>query len=493
MSNPAVLSLANLQESVQGFPYRFEIEDNVGEAIHIHYKDIRLDLTIEEFLALADAAEDLIGQLITTQGFEIDLFDPVMLAGVIGELVSAEKILDDEILLEDILVDTINEDGEHIYDSLKHSRVLRAISGDRKQNDVHHQVNYYKPHSRVRYSNQERIQFNMEQIRQKGYPFNKERILLLENTNIVWDGQHRASVLYHLYGNIRVPIRRIFFRGTEDARISDLQNRQAKLFYRTEDDGFCEKNSDLISFQDLRDGCTISLNPDVRYIRLDPVEEEHCILQDLDVCCDGCKTVLEATNGIWFADKLFFFNDDPQLIFKLPESRTNDVTLRMKILPVTTKLLSREFTEAVKMNNVIAEKVDHFRAEVQENTHQLRAEVQENALQTNSYVSEQMVQVQTELMGVICSGNVMRAQMIRMQNCMTDEMQKNVAVEGQLKELTARFEREFMQLAQERTEAQQRAELLQNSRSYRLGRMITWLPRKIKSFFAKFTSAELGR
>ena len=101
--------------------------------------------------------------------------------------------------------------------------------------------------------------------------------------------------------------------------------------------------------------------------------------------------------------------------------------------------------------------------------------------------------MQTELMGVICSGNVMRAQMIRMQNCMTDEMQKNVAVEGQLKELTARFEREFMQLAQERTEAQQRAELLQNSRSYRLGRMITWLPRKIKSFFAKFTSAELGR
>lgn len=38
MSNPGVLSLASLE--AVGADYRFEIEDNIGEAIHIHYKDI---------------------------------------------------------------------------------------------------------------------------------------------------------------------------------------------------------------------------------------------------------------------------------------------------------------------------------------------------------------------------------------------------------------------------------------------------------------------
>lgn len=45
MSNPGVLSLASLE--AVGADYRFEIEDNIGEAIHIHYKDIRLDAYCE--------------------------------------------------------------------------------------------------------------------------------------------------------------------------------------------------------------------------------------------------------------------------------------------------------------------------------------------------------------------------------------------------------------------------------------------------------------
>lgn len=51
MSNPGVLSLASL--APVGADYRFEIEDNIGEAIHIHYKDIRLDLTVDEFYKIA--------------------------------------------------------------------------------------------------------------------------------------------------------------------------------------------------------------------------------------------------------------------------------------------------------------------------------------------------------------------------------------------------------------------------------------------------------
>jgi len=34
-----------------------KIEDNVGECIHIHYRNLRLDFSIEDFLAVADQVE----------------------------------------------------------------------------------------------------------------------------------------------------------------------------------------------------------------------------------------------------------------------------------------------------------------------------------------------------------------------------------------------------------------------------------------------------
>lgn len=36
-----------------------KIEDNVGESIHIHYRDLRIDLTIDEFGTLAKRLEEL--------------------------------------------------------------------------------------------------------------------------------------------------------------------------------------------------------------------------------------------------------------------------------------------------------------------------------------------------------------------------------------------------------------------------------------------------
>jgi hypothetical protein len=110
MSNPGVRALASLKPV--GVPWRFEIEDNVGEAIHVHYRDIRLDLTIKEFYALAEKAEKCINSLVSNradrdvEGFSASDFDPVNLVGLAGILPDIERITYDEVYLEDLLVDT---------------------------------------------------------------------------------------------------------------------------------------------------------------------------------------------------------------------------------------------------------------------------------------------------------------------------------------------------------------------------------------------------
>ena len=55
MSNPGVIVLDNCKKNIlqkifnrNSFRY-VQIEDNIGEAIHIHFDDFRIELTLEEF------------------------------------------------------------------------------------------------------------------------------------------------------------------------------------------------------------------------------------------------------------------------------------------------------------------------------------------------------------------------------------------------------------------------------------------------------------
>jgi hypothetical protein len=42
---------------------RLDIEDNIGESIHIHYKNFRMDFTIRDFLRLAEGCSDALQKL----------------------------------------------------------------------------------------------------------------------------------------------------------------------------------------------------------------------------------------------------------------------------------------------------------------------------------------------------------------------------------------------------------------------------------------------
>ena len=56
-----VLSTTLLQNSREN--QRLDIEDNIGEGIHIHYKNLRFDLTIRDFIEFAKAVDTAVNEL----------------------------------------------------------------------------------------------------------------------------------------------------------------------------------------------------------------------------------------------------------------------------------------------------------------------------------------------------------------------------------------------------------------------------------------------
>lgn len=212
MINPAVISLASLQKFKNlDFPFRFEIEDNIGEAIHVHFKDIRIDLTVREFEELACECEKILENLIDCGDFKFRDFDPMLLTAISGDLSRIERIERREVFLEEILVDTFDENGNKIFAPIYESRVFKALQGADFENEEHFQLNYLSLLADGEISNRERISFNLTQIKKYGYPHGNE-LIGIDHHNRIWDDQHRAACLYYLYGNIKVPVRTIYFR-----------------------------------------------------------------------------------------------------------------------------------------------------------------------------------------------------------------------------------------------------------------------------------------
>lgn len=68
MSNPGVITLVEKQISHKR---SFRVEDNLGESIHFHYNDIRIDLTVKELLYLAEQNDIAIYDLVKVDGFQM--------------------------------------------------------------------------------------------------------------------------------------------------------------------------------------------------------------------------------------------------------------------------------------------------------------------------------------------------------------------------------------------------------------------------------------
>lgn len=177
MSNPGVISL------VSDLKQKLKIEDNIGEAIHLHYDSIRLDLTIEEFEKLSSIMNHVIDEMISIEGFSSSNINPENLVQVSHFLPKLEKIKMDEIYLEDLLINTKN--GKYV--PIKNFKKFIPNNAEIKQN---------------------------------------EQIVLYGKKDFVICGQNKCKNIYATSGNIKIPVIRMFFDKT--ITIKDIQKKQRK-------------------------------------------------------------------------------------------------------------------------------------------------------------------------------------------------------------------------------------------------------------------------
>jgi hypothetical protein len=205
MSNPAVISLGNSQVNGK----ILKIEDNIGEAIHIHYDNARIDLTIYEFFVFAKMIEESLQSLLEIENFNLSNFDPIYLGDLNEKLYDLQKVCYEKIYLSQLQIIRKNFLGLPMKSNIKKSRVYRAINRETKENDEYIQENYYGN------TNRDRVRYSYEQIKKSGYPLKEEYIVLINNQYLIMDGQHRASALFHIFGNIEIPIIRLVFKDNK--------------------------------------------------------------------------------------------------------------------------------------------------------------------------------------------------------------------------------------------------------------------------------------
>ena len=210
MSNPAVIILASSNSRTSRIR-RFAIEDNIGESIHIHINEFRFDFSIDEFLIIADFIREALVDLDFLKGGDLQNFDENFLCLMANHIERLESFSIEEIPLSELKC--IHR--YKVFDGLHFSRLVSVAetAATRYLNrDDSSFINYPQDNYRG-VSNVKRLDQVVQSVR-SGYPKNGQRIVLFNGQNIVMDGQHRASALFHLYGpDEEISILRLTFVG----------------------------------------------------------------------------------------------------------------------------------------------------------------------------------------------------------------------------------------------------------------------------------------
>jgi len=205
MSNPAVILLSKNHKGKN----KFHIEDNIGESIHLHYDDFRIDLTTKEFLNFDAIIKKSLEELIDIKNFELKYFDLSFIKSISEFLPDLEKVSFENVDISKLIIQRRGFLGLPVLSSINQSRVLQALKGDEVENRSYDQINRFNK------TNEQRVNDVYQLITDKGYPYDNQYIVLFNHQYVIRDGQHRASSLIHSGVTGNIPVIKMYFKNDE--------------------------------------------------------------------------------------------------------------------------------------------------------------------------------------------------------------------------------------------------------------------------------------
>lgn len=253
MSNPSVCYLSKTK--INGM--YFAVEDNLGEAIHIHYADIRIDMTIREFLNFADCVGKAAKELFALNNLNMDFIDD---ESIKEEWMSEYRHIT-SMTRKRVTLSSLYMKESYIYQRsikriipLGESGYIPFYMGVSLDREYYEEPGIFEP------SRGDKARQIETRIKEKGFPYDNKRILVDQNGYIL-DGLKRASCLYYLYGgNYEIPVVQIHVKWGKSI-VSRREEAENAIEYfeknrMSGDSSNCPKDnqlSELIEYEDLID------------------------------------------------------------------------------------------------------------------------------------------------------------------------------------------------------------------------------------------------
>ena len=219
MSNPGVIILTKTRKNLisrilNRHSYRtFQIEDNIGESIHIHYDDVRIELSIKDFLDFASIVKKSLNNFINIEYFDCEKIDPLFLQSISesGLILELTRIKNEKINLNKVKF--VNYYFGGLICNLAYAKKLnyKAVS----------KIKHYK------YRYIDYLIFNKNTYLETE---NKIFTPIIDEDNVIRDGKHRS--LYLFSKNIfEIQAQRWIFKKKSKYKINALKYSAYNLFF----------------------------------------------------------------------------------------------------------------------------------------------------------------------------------------------------------------------------------------------------------------------
>lgn len=205
--NVGVIKLAYYQDKNN----RLVIEDNIGESIHLHYNNIRIDFTVRDFLKFSEgiinARKSLINQLFNSSS-KLPI-DKKFFEDLKNENFYFVEYID--LYLKQLLFTNVSDKNQKIIVDVENSEIYKSVS---EENQLRYEK-YIKKLSQVTNdaSRYNWSKFNILKHSIKINNYDENNLIVVRNIKNsskyqVMDGQHRAVLMFHIFGNIKIRVAR---------------------------------------------------------------------------------------------------------------------------------------------------------------------------------------------------------------------------------------------------------------------------------------------